>query len=80
MNGEFDIVTLDPQGYVFYEAKFKNGPVTEKMMRDEIAQVRKTGLNCYKYGFFSKSGFADAALPGVQMIDIHELYGDCPLQ
>ena len=55
-NGEFDIVTLDDRGYIFYEAKFRKEPVTENVVRNEIRQVEQTGLECYKYGFFSKSG------------------------
>ena len=27
MNGEFDIVTLDSRGYIFYEAKFRKAPI-----------------------------------------------------
>lgn len=56
-NGEFDIVTLDEKGYIFYEAKFTNAKVTEKMIEKEINQVKMTGMSCYKYGFISKSGF-----------------------
>ena len=51
-NGEFDIVTLDDRGYIFYEAKFRKEPVTENVVRNEIRQVEQTGLECYKYGFF----------------------------
>ena len=38
-NGEFDIVTLDDRGYIFYEAKFRKEPVTENVVRNEIRQV-----------------------------------------
>ena len=53
-NGEFDIVTLDDRGYIFYEAKFRKEPITESVVQNEIRQVEQTGLECYKYGFFSK--------------------------
>ena len=53
-NGEFDIVTLDDRGYIFYEAKFRKEPVTENVVRNEIRQVEQTGLECYKYGIFFK--------------------------
>ena len=46
-NGEFDIVTLDDRGYIFYEAKFRKEPVTEQMIREEICKVEPTGLECY---------------------------------
>lgn len=58
-NGEFDIVTKDRIGYVFYEAKFRAEPMTAAMMQHEIEQVNATGLFCYRYGFFSRSGFAE---------------------
>lgn len=56
-NGEFDIVTEDENGYVFYEVKFRKKPVSDEMIDEEIKQVKATGLNCYKYVFFSRSGF-----------------------
>lgn len=56
-NGEFDIVTQDAKGYIFYEAKFRKEPITSEMILNEIQQVKATGLNCYQYGFISRSGF-----------------------
>lgn len=73
-NGEFDIVTKDPRGYVFYEAKFRSTPVTERMIREEIDQVKRTGLTCYKYGFFSRAGFAAEEDGNIVLIDLSELY------
>lgn len=58
-NGEFDIVTWDPNGYIFYEVKFRNTPVNSKMIAKEIGQVNSSPLDCYKFGFFSKAGFTD---------------------
>lgn len=57
MNGKFAVVTLDENGYIFYECKYTNTKVNEKVIKDEIAQVKATGLDCYKYGFFAKNGF-----------------------
>ena len=73
-NGEFDIVTLDDKGYIFYEAKFRKEPVTEQMIEKEIVQVKQTGLECYKYGFFSKSGFACKERENRSLIELKELY------
>ena len=73
-NGEFDLVTLDEKGYTFYEAKFRSGPVTEAMIEQEIQQVKDTGLACYQYGFFSRSGFATTGRDGVIQIDLKQLY------
>lgn len=73
-NGEFDTVTEDPLGYVFYESKFRKEPLSLTMIHEEIKQVQATGLNCYQYGFFSRSGFQ--CEPSDRMIFIHldELY------
>lgn len=73
-NGEFDIVTHDDHGYIFYEAKFRKDPVTESMIQQEIRQVKQTGLDCYKYGFFSRSGFLCEQAENRLLIKLDELY------
>jgi hypothetical protein len=73
-NGEFDIVTEDENGYVFYEVKFRKSPVSRAMIEEEIAQVDMSGLKCYKYVFFSKSGFESADIDKVEKIEIEELF------
>ena len=73
-NGKFDIVTQDDRGYIFYEAKFRKDPVTESMVQNEIRQVTQTGLNCYKYGFFSRSGFLCDQEENQILIELTELY------
>ena len=54
-NGEFDVVTQDENGYVFYEVKFRKETIPTAIVREEIEQVKATGMNCYKYVFVSKS-------------------------
>ena len=73
-NGEFDIVTLDEHGYIFYEAKFRKEPITESMIQNEIRQVEQTQLDCYKYGFFSRSGFLCEEAENRILIQLNELY------
>lgn len=74
-NGEFDIVTQDPTGYIFYEVKFRKEPVTKAMIAEECQQVKATGLDCYKYGFISKSGFEkDCADDNLILINLNEIY------
>ena len=73
-NGEFDIVTLDDKGYIFYEAKFRKEPVTESMIKEEILQVDQTGISCYKYGFISRSGFSCDESDDRILISLGELY------
>lgn len=73
-NGEFDVVTEDPHGYVFYEAKFRKTPVTQKMIEEEIEQVKRTGLRCYRYGFISRSGFEAKGSDLLRLIELEDLY------
>ena len=73
-NGEFDVVTEDENGYVFYEVKFRKKPITKDVIEREIEQVKATGLECYKYAFISRSGFDCERLDNVCMISIEDLY------
>ncbi len=73
-SGEFDVVTHDPCGYVFYEAKFRKTPVTQKMIDDEISQVEATGLDCHRYGFFSRSGFDAEPDERTTLIDLSDMF------
>lgn len=73
-NGEFDIVSEDDNGYIFYEVKFRKKEITDEMIDEEIAQVNATGLNCYKYVFFSRSGFKYKERDNVKFITLNELY------
>ena len=72
-NGEFDVVTEDENGYVFYEVKFRKKPITKDVIEREIEQVKATGLECYKYAFISRSGFDCERLDNVCMISIEDL-------
>lgn len=74
MNGEFDIVTEDELGYAFYEVKFRKKPVSDEMINEEIEQVKATGLNCYKYVFFSRSGFSCEKRNDVVLIALEEVF------
>lgn len=73
-NGEFDVVTKDPLGYIFYECKFRKAPLSEAMIREEIRQVRQTGLEAYKYGFFARSGFRCTPEEDLILIGLEQLF------
>lgn len=75
-NGEFDVVTHDDKGYIFYEAKFRKTPVTDAMIQTEIRQVQRTGMNCHRYGFFSRSGYQVTPRPGVILYTLEDLYSN----
>ncbi|MDO4976856.1 MAG: ATP-binding protein [Eubacteriales bacterium] len=73
-NGEFDVVTEDEKGYVFYEVKFRKNPISDAIVNEEIAQVKATGLECYRYVFISRSGFKGKPGENVSFISLDELY------
>lgn len=73
-NGEFDIVTEDPDGYIFYEAKFHKEPMSLAMIHEEIKHVQATGLNCYRYGFITRSGFQCEPTDRMFFLTLDDLY------
>lgn len=73
-NGEFDLVTEDSKGYVFYEAKFRSEPLSKSRIIQEIMQVQRTGLKCYRYGFISRSGFDLEPEDDMELISLEQLY------
>ena len=73
-NGEFDIVTQDEKGYTFYEVKLKKQPLSTSVMLQEIEQVKACGLDCYQYGFFSKSGYTEKSIPNIKYFELPDLY------
>ena len=75
-NGEFDIVTEDELGYTFYEVKFKKKQISDEMIDEEIEQVKATGLDCYKYVFFSRSGFSCEKRDNIKLIELKELFAE----
>lgn len=73
-NGEFDVVTQDEIGYVFYEVKFRKRKTSKEVIDEEIRQVKSTNLNCYKYVFFSRAGFTAEETDEIKYIDLARLY------
>lgn len=57
INRQFDLVTEDKNGYIAYECKFKDKPLPKTIINEEEYQIISSGLNVYKLGFISKSGF-----------------------
>ena len=44
------------------------------MLQKEISQIKQTGLNCYKYGFFSKTGFEDTNESNLILYTLDDLF------
>ena len=73
-NGEFDVVSEDEKGYIFYEVKFRKRKISQEVIDEEIQQVKNTGLNCYKYVFFSRTGFTVKETDTVKHIELDRLF------
>lgn len=73
-NGEFDIVTEDENGYVFYEVKFQKHILSKSEIEKEINQVLLTGFNCYKFLFITRNGVDKINDKRVDNILLEDLY------
>ncbi len=73
-NGEFDVVTQDEIGYAFYEVKFRKRKISKEVIDEEISQVKRTNLNCYKYVFFSRAGFTAKENEEIKHIELDQLF------
>lgn len=58
-NGQFDIVAEYEDGLCFFECKYTKEKVGQSVYDEEVKQIQELGLKAKKFGFFSKSGFAD---------------------
>ena len=59
INREFDVVTLDENGYISYECKYTNSKINNRIIREEESQTKNLNLKFYKLGFISKTGFSE---------------------
>jgi len=60
INRQFDIVTMDQKGYIAYECKYRNSPIDQGDINEEISQTMNLPDICfYRLGFISKSGYTD---------------------
>lgn len=59
INRQFDVVTLDKIGYISYECKYIDKPISASVINEEEYQCKTSGLTFYKLGFISKKGFTD---------------------
>lgn len=52
-------------------------PITDAMIETEIRQVRQTGMDCYRYGFFSRAGYEVTPRPDVILYTLDDLFESC---
>jgi hypothetical protein len=45
-------------------------------VEEEIAQVKATSLDCYRFGFVSRSGFEFEKQDNLILIDLKDLFDD----
>ena len=73
-NGEFDIVTLSKDGYDFYEAKFTEGKLSQKVVDEEKARLKGLEIPYRRLGFLSKSGFDIVDEGEYDLIGLDDVY------
>ncbi|MCR5690488.1 MAG: ATP-binding protein [Clostridiales bacterium] len=73
-NGEFDVVTLNRDGYDFYEVKFTSSPVTGAVVKEEKEQLDAAPIEYNRIGFFSRSGFGISDTDGLILYSLPDLY------
>ena len=68
------MVTLNREGYDFYEVKFTANPIDDSVVREESRQISALKIPCRKQGFVSKSGFALSEPEKYILIDIKQMF------
>lgn len=64
MNRQFDIVTQDKDGFIAYECKYSDSPVSQNEIDEEVSQTDGLpDIHFYRLGFISKQGFAKSINP-----------------
>ena len=74
VNGQFDVVTKDKNGYIFYEVKYQNKSIDDNIVNEEIEQLRKIDIEYYNLGFVSKSGFDLCEKRDYILIDLKDIF------
>ncbi len=76
VNGEFDCVLEETDGYSFYEAKYYENPLSEKQCNQEAEQVMAIlDMSNKRIGFVSASGF-DFESDKYELITGDDLFSD----
>ena len=73
-NGEFDVVTLSKYGYDFYEVKFTAKPIDDKVVNEELYQLKNANIKYNRIGFVSKSGFNISDSKDFILINLDDIY------
>lgn len=76
VNGQFDVVTNDSNGYIYYEVKYTNATIDDRVVREEKEQLQALNLKYYKLGFVSKTGFNISNPNDYILIGLNDIYGE----
>ena len=76
VNGQFDVVTNDSNGYIYYEVKYTNAKIDDRVVREEKEQLQALKLEYYKLGFVSKTGFNISNPNDYILISLNDIYGE----
>lgn len=75
VNREFDVVTLDENGYISYECKYTNSKINLNVIKEEEKQIKDLEISFYKLGFISKNGFeSNIDKEKYKLITLDEIY------
>jgi len=74
VNGEFDLVSKDKEGYIVYEVKYTNEKINNSVINKLTKQLEKCNVSYYNLGFFSKSGFDVNGSNEYILIHLEEIY------
>lgn len=74
INGQYDIVTKDKNGYVFYECKYTNSPVDSHIEKELIDSLAQNNIEYYNLGFFSKNSFENLSDKNYRLYDLDDLF------
>ena len=75
-NHEYDIVTEDKNGYIYYECKYTNKALIDSDIDKEISKSNTSLFRFYNYGFFSKSGYKNINKDNKYILyTLDDLYG-----
>ena len=67
-------MTLNKDGYDFYEVKFTNASINDDVVNEEINQLTKAKINYHKLGFFSKKGVTLSHSEDCYLISLSDMY------
>lgn len=73
-NGQFDLVTKSSEGFTIYEVKYRNSKIDNKIVEEEIEQLKNINIQRVKLGFISKSGFNISKDNDYILITLDDIY------